>query len=1245
MKLYRFLIFGLLLFSDFLIINAKPELNILDYDLLSYPKVNSRYFYFGNDNLPHFDLAPSSLSISHNGNIVSITNHNCKTQNPEVNSSTVLTMDLSLSSVDVNYFSKAIDFSYEFIKYLPLYKGELAITGFDIISYLNQEFTQDTALLNQGISYFTNKKGSIIDSGFLFNPTGSLDIAKTGKYSKSIVFLTFGSSDIDVTQIVAIAKANGIKIYPVIFGSSESKELNDVANQTGGHLFRITSKVKNYKPIILSIFALINGYIPCDLSWNNKLICDEINTVRISVPKDTIFTEISFNIPDSTKPRIENEPPFLRFSSVIPSSSKSLYLNIISRNGDIQINSLLIKNPRFTIDSGDIKSPLLLMKDQIHTIKVKFSPTDSSIVFDSLSINSNACSGNYVLITGGFPNTPPNTKTLKLLSPNCNNHLIIGDTVDVSWTGLLPADVIQLFYSTNSGKVWDTLKTDLLGLTYKWIVPDLPSDSCLIKIVQQWPNNFGRTMVLRHKGGVNCANFNVDGSLVITASKDLTNIARIWNANNGSLIMELVGHNKPLNWVSFDYQDNYAVSASDDSTAIIWDIKKGIPYKVLFGHKGVVRSANFSPDGRYVVTASNDGVAYVWSVQSGKRIDSLCCTGSPLWYACFSPEPEGRYILTTDNNGKVIIWDTQLNKNQNIFDLKFGVVPYASFSNDLKKLAVSSWFGFAAVYDIATKTELYKVKHDTTKIVPINSSNFDADGKLLLTAGTDTIPRLWDATTGIQKVGLLNEHTSSVQTAVFNFDAKRILTASWDSTAKVWNGVAMGLQIDTSDCVFSISKLNVIAKDIKFPTIPYNNVYDTIVNGFIVNKMKFPVAVKSYRLSGINPEDFEIIDKNAPFTLNGIDSNTLEIRFKPTGIGSREADLEIYLPGNMIKAKLTGSSFDQGLQVLYPIIDYKKVEIGDYKDTLFVAIKNRSPREIKIQSIKNIGPDLIHFNIISGSDSLVLRPNETHSLNIRYTPESIGRTNGMIETKHNAEGPPLLISLFGQGILPRVDTATVLIEDISGKPGEIITLPIKLSNISSNGLSNSIIGFTGELSFNSTLLEPLDGNYGIDIVNGTRKIKVNLNSTFSSDSIIGTVKFKVGLGNDTTTSLKVESLRPLGKGKLLLNKKDGLFKLTGICYEGGTRLIETEGRISLAQNVPNPVSGITDISFEIIEKGLTKLYLIDVLGNTVLTIINQELKPNSYTIQLNSSDLPAGKLFYVLETPTQKLVKSMDIIK
>lgn len=84
---------------------------------------------------------------------------------------------------------------------------------------------------------------------------------------------------------------------------------------------------------------------------------------------------------------------------------------------------------------------------------------------------------------------------------------------------------------------------------------------------------------------------------------------------------------------------------------------------------------------------------------------------------------------------------------------------------------------------------------------------------------------------------------------------------------------------------------------------------------------------------------------------------------------------------------------------------------------------------------------------------------------------------------------------------------------------------------------------------------------------------------------------------------------------------------------------------SLEQNYPNPFNPITNISYKVAKSGKVTLKVFDVLGNEVITIVEENKLPGTYTVEFDGSNLPSGLYIYRLTTPYFTDSKKMLFLK
>ncbi len=1246
------LVSSFLIFFILLLNSSHAKIHILDWFSQS-GRTSVDFLVFDSLNNIQENLQKNNFQIFENAIPVNNFTYTSIQSPSNDNQSILFLVDLSIGNIIGTEINKSFakNVIVTFCNFFP--NDEKALIGFNYENFLLCNFTNNNSKLISSLTYLQTKEGSNFDTAFLASNLGALNFISNAKFNKNIVLVVDKNRNIDIERIAQIASNKLTKIFVLMINNTISEELKILTRRTNGAYFELQNTSDTILLMKTFEFIIRNGRTST-LSWDNLPLCNPLRNIELTYNN---FDTVSFNIELTSfiYPQLISSPPYLRFSSVVPGIFRDLDIYIIARNMDVKIDSFKLNDPHFQIAQGNLSASITLPKDSGYKLTIRFTPTDSSIVFDSLIIYSNACSIKKINITGGFPNKKPRERTLKLLSPKCNDYYFIGDTLAIRWEGLLPADVVQLQYSTNNGETWDTLAYNVLGLEYRWWLNPAKfqqSDSCLIRIIQIWPNNAGETIEFRHISSVNSANFNRDASLIVTAANHPKDFASVWHPGTGKKMFSLIGHRKQVNWACFDNQDRYILTASDDSTAILWDVKTGDSLFTFTGHNGKVTSANFSPEGNYIVTSGIDGKLFIWNLTTKSIIQTLSTGIFPIYFASFLND--SNLVAYASYDGNIYVYNIEKQKIIKTFSTTFSNnhIHHFSFHPSVNCLAAASHLGLIFIWDfdisdtINSKiTPRYILAHDTISYPAINTVYFNSNGVWLITSGSDSRILRWNPSTGelIDSIAI-GEHSNSVTTAMFSFDDAMLLTSSWDSTAKIFNRTKLGLQIDTTDCPFSINTPNVISFDQNIGKVALGKSIDTLLKPILINNSRFPISIRKIELLGANSLDFKILAITPQnFILPG-DTIQAQINFAPSDTGSRVAKMKIYFEGNFKEINLIGYGYISPLSIKPNFIDLGEVDFGEYKDTLLSSsIKNISPKTVIINSVRNIGPDSLNFAIIDGGETDTLQPLAFHPLTIRFTPDTTGQRNTIIQVTSNSDPPNAYLQITGTGIFPKYDSITIAVGNFQAEPGEIIKIPIVIRKKYFINKSSEYKGFGFDLTFNKTILQPLDTQFKSVITYNNRTLKVLAYSENILDSTLITLSFKVGLGNDTISPLTLSNSYPLGKGKIVIKEESGSFKLVGLCNQGGVRLFEPEGKISFNSIQPNPSNGLLFLDFEIAEVGKTKIEIFDYTGVLQKTLLDQKLHPGEYQFIFDVSDLPNGPYLIVLKTANQTLSKIFQL--
>ncbi len=84
---------------------------------------------------------------------------------------------------------------------------------------------------------------------------------------------------------------------------------------------------------------------------------------------------------------------------------------------------------------------------------------------------------------------------------------------------------------------------------------------------------------------------------------------------------------------------------------------------------------------------------------------------------------------------------------------------------------------------------------------------------------------------------------------------------------------------------------------------------------------------------------------------------------------------------------------------------------------------------------------------------------------------------------------------------------------------------------------------------------------------------------------------------------------------------------------------------SLEQNYPNPFNPATTIRYSVADEGFVKLAVFNLLGEEVLTLINEVQRAGTYEFEFNAGSLASGIYLYRIEAGSYKASRKLILLK
>ena len=282
-----------------------------------------------------------------------------------------------------------------------------------------------------------------------------------------------------------------------------------------------------------------------------------------------------------------------------------------------------------------------------------------------------------------------------------------------------------------------------------------------------------------HTGYVNRFAVAADGSRFVTVSDDKT--ARIWELASGQST-ELVGHVDEVWSAQFIRGETAVATASKDRTLRLWDARSGAALATYALPAGT-RQLVVRPDGALLGARTTTGVA--WILRPGAAAASLLTPAEERARNAFiapggrrmiaQPDAGEAYVRDLDDDTRIVLPGTRGSQGRWFLDRRGTVAVHVTdetasvwdlatlVRHDLDVVTYSHRPAFSAAGDrIAFAVDAEIQIHDTRtgKLVrrlvghegPVESLDFAADGRSLVSGAVDRTVRTWDLASGRSEV-------------------------------------------------------------------------------------------------------------------------------------------------------------------------------------------------------------------------------------------------------------------------------------------------------------------------------------------------------------------------------------------------------------------------------------------------------------------------------------------------------------
>lgn len=239
-------------------------------------------------------------------------------------------------------------------------------------------------------------------------------------------------------------------------------------------------------------------------------------------------------------------------------------------------------------------------------------------------------------------------------------------------------------------------------------------------------------------------------------------------------------HEKKVWSLGYSAAHRRFVTGGADGGLNIWDPDRSEPVHHIKEATDGIYTLSISNDGQRVAVPSEDGSMRVYDIGSGQRLGEWQVAEGETKAAFFVGDD---IVAGNSSLGKVSVYRISTQLMLGSIDTQGQRIGIGAVNPAGTVFAVPYDNGALEFWDL--KTFQRKQKIPNAHAAPVWKASYSPDGKMLATAGWDSVAKLWDAESG-RLLATLVGHTAMVDEVLWSPDGSQLATTSRDGTVRIW---------------------------------------------------------------------------------------------------------------------------------------------------------------------------------------------------------------------------------------------------------------------------------------------------------------------------------------------------------------------------------------------------------------------------------------------------------------------------